>query len=153
MGEKARDKMSGSEKAHKFLSGKNIGFTFTASELRGQVMANYSEVTEGMVSGFITRAMKKGMIKVNTPATATYPTIYEVASRVVWDFKAAGVGSVPGRKIAATPRPVLKAPVSEQLLELAAQVSQMEVRKEKRLSDYTTDELLSEIKSRTEGTR
>ena len=91
---------SGSQRLCEYLLDKPLGYQFTN--------ANLEEATkdwgfgEGVVSGFIVRAKKKGMVaavasqkgKGKRPAV-----VYELVSHEAWKFHGPGIGSHAGREI------------------------------------------------------
>ena len=93
---------SGSAKLHEFLCDKPLGYQFTNADLQ-EATKDYG-FGEGVVSGFIVRAKKKGMIvavaskpnKDNRPAV-----VYELISHEAWKFHGPGIGSHAGREITA----------------------------------------------------
>ena len=189
-------KISGSHECHDWLSKQPIGHEFTFVELYHDInQGRFQTLTEGVVTGFITRAKRMGMIEVigNVKVLAKRKPIfkYRYAQKVDWKFKPPGIGSHPGREImgrkhdtaegignliqqvdasiAATGEtkdrlldaldtseaPVLErefeydqGSLSDQLINLAIKVNDLENRPVKTLSDYSTNDLIEELKKR-----
>lgn len=194
---------SGSHECHDWLSKQPIGHEFTFIELfhdinRGRGKNNFlagPELSMGVVTGFITRAKRMGMIEVigSVKVLAKRKPIfkYRYVKKVDWKFKPPGIGSHPGREImgrkhdtaegignliqqvdasiAATGEtkdrlldaldtseaPVLErefeydqGSLSDQLINLAIKVNDLENRPVKTLSDYSTNDLIEELKKR-----
>lgn len=170
--------LSGSEFLHQYLCEHRLGYTFTYNQME-KISIN-GGYTSGVASGFIARALKKGMIqKVGTQKGNRRPqTIYALIDYNAWKFHGPSGGSAPGRTIKGSPHQIddetmhyvgglhseepkeeiptcytLKCTddsLADQLVQIAAKVNQMENKQEKTLADYSTDELLAEIKRRTE---
>lgn len=196
---------SGSHECHDWLSKQPIGHEFTFVELYhdinvGRGTNNFLALpvlTMGVVTGFITRAKKMGMIEVigSVKVLAKRKPIfkYRYVQKVDWKFKPPGIGSHPGREIMgrkhdtaqgignliqqvdeaiaaadtglhSSPEPLRKegyypqlAPkeieydvgsISDQLINLAIKVNDLENRPVKSLSDYSTNDLIEELKAR-----
>lgn len=148
---------SGSAKLHEFLCDKPLGFRFTNTDLEDATKE--LGLGGGVVSGFIVRAKKKGMVaavaskrgKGKRPAV-----VYKLLSHDAWKFHGPGIGSHAGREIIARkhdPIPSLvpleyeTGSLADQLMELAIQVNDLENKKPSLLG-FTTDELLEELRSR-----
>lgn len=91
---------SGSARLHEYLCSQPIGHCFTNAEL--EEATKHWGFGEGVVSGFIVRAKKKGMIaavasksgKGRKPAV-----VYQVINHDGWKFHGPGIGSHAGREI------------------------------------------------------
>ena len=93
---------SGSAKLHEFLCDKPLGFRFTNSELE-EMTKDYG-FGEGVVSGFIVRAKRKGMLAAvaSRPGKGNRPAvIYEIVNHDGWKFHGPSIGSHAGREITA----------------------------------------------------
>lgn len=174
---------SGSARLHEYLCSQPIGHCFTNAELE-EATKDWG-FGEGVVSGFIVRAKKKGMIaavasksgKGRKPAV-----VYQVINHDGWKFHGPGIGSHAGREIHARKhdpipslvdlmfnRPPKEEPMPEpeeeyetdkvlmtydtgsladQLMELAIKVNDLENRPVKTLADYSTNDLIEELKTR-----
>lgn len=117
--------------------------------------ANISEklgISFGAASGFISKAVKAGALyKAGRVGINTSYRIESLSLLKEMPVKIKpGFGSNPGKASAGRgPLPPLRVPeasLSEQLLEIASRVDKL-----RPLSDYTTDELLAEIRRRTSG--
>ena len=189
---------SGSHECHDWLSKQPIGHEFTFIELFHDINRDRSqELSMGVVTGFITRARRMGMIEVigSVKVLAKRKPIfkYRYAQKVDWKFKPPGIGSHPGREIMgrkhdtaqgignliqqvdeaiaaadtglhSSPEPLRKegyypqlAPkeieydvgsLSDQLINLAIKVNDLENRPVKTLADYSTNDLIEELKAR-----
>lgn len=159
-----------------------ISKRFTSKQLHHQVLKYHPDITEGMVSGFITRAKEKGVIDehgrqlVHRNKSAV---IYRLIRKVAWDFHGPGIGSQPGRvgSYATSPLPQKELPLmpaepeektglteamtedqktltydngslTDQLIQIAYQVLALEEKPQPTLADFTTDELIEELKKR-----
>ena len=121
------------------------------------------DVTEGAITGFIYRAFRLGRVKVVGKAEGNGDRLlhqYEIVNREPWAFKPKGRGSEKGRTISdrhQNPVPdaepemetvtsyPLQSLLSDRLFNLALEVAEME---SKSLKDYSTDELIEELKTR-----
>lgn len=196
---------SGSHECHDWLSQQPIGHEFTFVEFshdvnRGRGTNNFLAkplLSDGVVTGFITRARKMGMIEVigTVKVRAKRKPIfkYRYIQNVDWKFKPPGIGSHKGREImgrkhdtaegignliqqadqavAATSGDKIEVPVttiedmsglpqleheieydqgsiSDQLINLAIKVNELENRPLKTLADYSTNDLIEELKLR-----
>lgn len=91
---------SGSARLHEFLTDKPIGFRFTNAELE-EATKDWG-FGEGVISGFIVRAKKKGMVAAvaSKPGKDKRPAVvYELQSHEAWKFHGPGIGSRAGREI------------------------------------------------------
>lgn len=95
---------SGSHECHDWLSKQPIGHEFTFIELYHDINKDRSqELSMGVVTGFIARAKRMGMIEVigSVKVLAKRKPIfkYRYVKKVDWKFKPPGIGSHPGREI------------------------------------------------------
>ena len=203
-------RISGSHQCHEVLSAQPIGWEFTHATFKQVVHQHYPELTDGVITGFLTRAKKMGMITIRglTKTHEGRKSVfkYRLEEVVEWQFKSAGIGSYKGRGIMGrhhdkpidTPEslgqliegadtksaisreaaeklgvPVVDLPVSEhshddmagipvleaeieydqgsisdQLINLAIKVNDLENRPVKTLADYSTNDLIEELKKR-----
>jgi hypothetical protein len=91
---------SGSAKLHEFLCDKPLGFRFTNSELV-EAVGDWG-FGEGVFSGFIVRAKKKGMIAAvagKPNKDNRFAVVYELINHDGWKFHGPGIGSYAGREI------------------------------------------------------
>lgn len=188
---------SGSHECHDWLSKQPIGHEFTFIELYHDINKDRSqELSMGVVTGFIARAKRMGMIEVigSVKVLAKRKPIfkYRYVKNVDWKFKPPGIGSHPGREIMghkhdtaegignliqqvdasivasdgglhSSPEPLRKedyypqlereieydqGSLSDQLINLAIKVNDLENRPVKTLSDYSTNDLIEELKKR-----
>ena len=91
---------SGSQRLCEYLLDKPLGYQFTKADLE-EATKDWG-FGEGVVSGFIVRAKKKGMVA----AVASKPgkgkrtaVVYELVSHNAWKFHGPGIGSHAGREI------------------------------------------------------
>ena len=91
---------SGSQRLCEYLLDKPLGFRFTNADL--EEATKDCGFGEGVVSGFIVRAKKKGMVTAvaSKPGKGKRPAvIYELISHDAWKFHGPGIGSHAGREI------------------------------------------------------
>ena len=121
-------------------------------------------MSQGMITGFLHRAVQKGMVQ--KKAQKGNAVVYELLDRnVTWRFSKPSKGSKKGKHLTGTKREKLppfeeiaeeitektkliqftEKTLSGQILDLAAMVEKLESRP---LADFTTDQLLEEIKRR-----
>lgn len=197
-----KGEISGSHLCHDILSKQPVWWEFTFVDFTNLVRAVHPHMTDGAITGFLTRAKRMGMITVigsSKVAAKRKPVFkYRYDKLVRWSFKTAGIGSHPGREIMRrqhdkpidTPeslgqliqdadRALPKTPagdvwpstlgdepeplaphtleaeieydqgsLSDQLINLAIKVNDLENRPQKSLVDYSTDELIEELKRR-----
>ncbi len=147
---------SGSEIMHGILiSWQHSGY-FTAKEFVEYVRHCGYNYSYGSVTGFISHCKAKSRIRpIAKNGTAE---VYELIDEAPWEFKHPSMGSVAGRTIQPKPKEKLDLPqatsdplpsLSDELLRIATEVSLLEARQDKTLADFTTDELLEELKKRT----
>lgn len=158
---------SASELLHGLLMKEEVGFKFTMQTLKDMAAVAEVDVTEGAITGFIHRAVRLGRVQVAGKAKGNEGRKlhqYEILNREPWVFKAKGRGSDKGRTIGdrhynpvpgKMPEPEkeeiitttypLQSLASDRLFNLAVEVAEME---KKSLKDYSTDELIAELKTR-----
>ena len=91
---------SGSQRLCEYLLDKPLGFRFTNADLENATKD--WGFGEGVVSGFIARAKKKGMVAAvaSKPNKGKRPAVvYELMSHEAWKFHGPGIGSHAGREI------------------------------------------------------
>ena len=154
---------SASEQLHGLLMQEDVGYKFTKDSLKTKVSdAGLEEISEGAITGFIHRAVRFGHVQFAGKVAGKQGRIlyqYEIMDRGPWEFKPPSKGSRKGRTIGERhyqEMPVLSddtnddtpAPVESlymRLFDLAAEVEALE---KKSLKDYTSDELIAELKTR-----
>lgn len=153
---------SASEQLHVLLMQEDVGYKFTKDSLKAKVSdAGLEGISEGAITGFIHRAVRFGHVQFAGKVAGEHGRMlhqYEIVDREPWDFKPKSHGSHKGRKIGERHYqevPVLKdetpAPIESlymRLFDLAAEVEALE---KKSLKDYSTDELIAELKRRIIG--
>lgn len=93
---------SGSQRLCEHLLDKPLGYQFTNADLE-EATKDWG-FGEGVVSGFIVRAKKKGMVAAvaSKPGKGKRPAmVYELVSHEAWKFHGPGIGSHAGREIIA----------------------------------------------------
>lgn len=197
--------ISGSHECHDWLSKQPIWHEFTFIEFYHDVNRDRKNMlTMGVVTGFITRAKRMGMIEVigSVKVLAKRKPIfkYRYVRSVDWNFKGPGIGSNPGRAIMGRKHDTAEdlgklimqadtnvqakqsiganfvhsldakmlneagiggtdvvvgvdieydvGSISDQLINLAIKVNDLENRPVKALSDYSTNDLIEELKLR-----
>lgn len=152
---------SASEKLHGLLMKEGVGFKFTMQTLKDMAAEAEMNVTDGAVTGFIQRAVRFGRAQLVGKVKGNEGRMlhqYETLNREPWKFKHKGRGSEKGRTISdrhynpvpdltglhSDPEPEVKI-ISDRLFNLAVEVAEME---KKSLKDYSTDELIAELKRR-----
>lgn len=162
-------KTSASEQLHGLLMQEDVGYKFTMQTLKDMAAEAGVDVTEGAITGFIHRAVRLGRVQVAGKTEGNKGRMlhqYEILDREPWSFKAKSRGSDKGRTIsgrhynpvpAGAPEPeekketvkVSNYPVqsllSDRLFMLAVEATELE---KKSLKDYSTDELIAELKTR-----
>ena len=154
---------SATELLHGLLMKEEVGFKFTMQTLRDMAAQAGVDVTQGAVTGFIHRATSFGHVQVVGKVKGNEGRMlhqYEILNRDPWGFKPKSHGSNKGRKIKNRQyNPVPDAEpeaktgtnypdqtlMSDQLFLLAVEVAALE---KKSLKDYSTDELIAELKTR-----
>lgn len=154
---------SATELLHDLLMKEEVGFKFTMQTLKDMAAQAGVDVTQGAITGFIHRAQRLGRVSIYGRAEGANGhklAAYEIVDRDPWDFKPKSHGSNKGRKIknrqynpvpddepevkTGTNYPV-QSLMSDQLFLLAVDVAALE---KKSLKDYSTDELIAELKTR-----
>ena len=161
---------SASELLHGLLMKEQVGFKFTMQTLKDMAAEAEMGVTQGAITGFIHRVVRFGHVQMVGKVKGNEGRMlhqYEILDREPWDFKPKSLGSPKGRTIRnrqynpvpdltglhSDPEPEAKTgtnyPVqtllSDQLFFLAVDVAALE---KKSLKDYSTDELIEELKTR-----
>ena len=150
---------SASEQLHGLLMQEDVGYKFTKDSLKTKVSdSGLDGISEGAITGFIHRAVRFGHVQFAGKVAGEQGRMlyqYEIVDREPWEFKPRGKGSPKGRTIGERhyqEMPVLSdntpAPVESlymRLFDLAAEVEALE---KKSLKDYSTDELIAELKTR-----
>ena len=154
---------SATELLHDLLMKEEVGFKFTMQTLKDMAAQAGVDVTQGAITGFIHRASRFGHVQVVGKVMGNEGRMlhqYEILNRDPWGFKPKSHGSNKGRKIknrqynpVPDAEPEVKTftnyPVqtllSDQLFLLAVEVAALE---KKSLKDYSTDELIAELKMR-----
>ena len=148
---------------HDLLMKEEVGFKFTMQTLKDMAAQAGVDVTQGAITGFIHRASRFGHVQVVGKVKGNEGRMlhqYEILNRDPWGFKPKSRGSNKGRKIknrqynpvpdaepeakTGTNYPV-QTLLSDQLFLLAVEVAALE---KKSLKDYSTDELIAELKRR-----
>ena len=151
-----------------------VGFKFTMQSLRDMAAQAEMDMTQGAITGFIHRAVRLGRVQIVGKVKGNQGRMlyqYVIVDREPWDFKDKTHGSNKGRvmrnrhynpvpdltELHSDPEPEAKTvtsyPVQSlardylfmRLFDLAAEVEALE---KKSLKDYSTDELIAELKTR-----
>ena len=157
-------KISASEQLHGLLMKEDVGYLFTKDSLKSMVFyAGLDEISEGAITGFIHRAVRFGHVQFAGKVAGEQGRMlyqYEIVDREAWEFKPPSKGSPKGRTIGERhyqemPEPKnetvkvsnyqLQSLLSDRLFALTVEVAEME---KKSLKDYTSDELIAELKTR-----
>ena len=156
-------KTSASEMLHGLLMKEDVGYKFTKDSLKTKVSdAGLDEISEGAITGFIHRAVRFGHVQFAGKVAGEHGRMlhqYEIVDREPWEFKPPSKGSPKGRTIGERhyqEMPVLSDDTNDdtpasveslymRLFDLAAEVEALE---KKSLKDYSTDELIAELKTR-----
>ena len=139
-----------------------VGFKFTMQTLKDMAAQAGMGVTQGAITGFIHRASRFGHVQIVGKVMGNEGRMlhqYEIVDREPWEFKPPSKGSPKGRTMGErhyqemlvfsddinddTPAPVES--LYMRLFDLAAEVEALE---KKSLKDYSTDELIAELKTR-----
>ena len=155
---------SASEQLHSLLMKEDVGYKFTKDSLKTKVSdAGLDEISDGAITGFIHRASRFGHVQVVGKVKGNEGRMlhqYEILNRDPWGFKPKSHGTNKGRKIKNRQyNPVPDAEpeaktgtnypaqtlMSDQLFLLAVEVAALE---KKSLKDYSTNELIEELKTR-----
>ena len=149
---------SATELLHDLLMKEEVGFTFTMQSLRDMAAQAEMDMTQGAITGFIHRASRFGHVQVVGKVKGNEGRMihqYEILNRDPWGFKPKSHGSHKGRKIGERHYqevPVLKnetpAPIESLYMRLFDLVVEVEALEKKSLKDYSTDELIAELKTR-----
>ena len=140
-----------------------VGFKFTMQTLKDMAAQAGMDVTQGAITGFIHRASRFGHVQVVGKVKGNEGRMlhqYEILNRDPWGFKPKSHGSNKGRKIknrqynpvpdaepeakTGTSYPI-QSLLSDRLFNLAVEVAALE---KKSITDYSTDELIEELKTR-----
>lgn len=182
---------SASNILHGILVQHAIGYEFDIRTLQQEPINYGYDFSEGAITGFIVRAIRKGIVTVKgtTRPKGQQRTrrLYILVDKQDWLFKSPGIGSYPGRKIMGhhnadqteifatsayldpipgtddipvediiqqivqnDPEKITydEGSISDQLINLAIKVNELENRPVKTLSDYSTNDLIEELKTR-----
>lgn len=154
---------SATELLHDLLMKEEVGFKFTMQTLKDMAAQAGMDVTQGAITGFIHRASRFGHVQVVGKVKGNEGRMlhqYEILNRDPWGFKPKSHGSNKGRKIknrqynpvpdaepeakTGTSYPI-QSLLSDRLFNLAVEVAALE---KKSITDYSTDELIAELKTR-----
>ena len=154
-------KTSASEQLHGLLMQEDVGYKFTKDSLKNKASdAGFDEISEGAITGFIHRAVRFGHVQFAGKVAGEQGRMlyqYEIVDREPWEFKPPSKGSPRGRTIGE--RHYQEVPenqnqekeeqsvisLSDRLFMLAVEVAELE---KKSIKDYSTDELIAELKTR-----
>ena len=155
---------SATEQLHGLLMQEDVGYKFTKDSLKTKVSdAGLDEISEGAITGFIHRAVRFGHVQFAGKVVGEHRRMlhqYEIIDRESWAFKPPSKGSPKGRTIGErhyqeVPEPKketvkfsnypLQSLLSDRLFMLAVEAAELE---KKSLKDYSTDELIAELKTR-----
>ena len=152
-------KTSASEQLHGLLMQEDVGYKFTKDSLKNKASdAGLDEISEGAITGFIHRAVRFGHVQFAGKVAGEHGRMlyqYEIVNRESKKNKQRNKGSTKGRTIRErhyqempmlsddTPAPVKS--LCMRLFDLAAEVEALE---KKSIKDYSTDELIAELKTR-----
>ena len=154
---------SATELLHDLLMKEEVGFKFTMQTLKDMAAQAGVDVTQGAITGFIHRESRFGHVQVVGKVKGNEGRMlhqYEILNRDPWGFKPKSHGSNKGRKIknrqynpVPDAEPEVKTGInypvqtlmSDRLFNLAIEVAEME---KKSIKDYSTDELIAELKRR-----
>ena len=154
---------SATELLHDLLMKEVVGFKFTMQTLKDITAQAGVDVTKGAITGFIHRAVRFGHVQLVGKVKGNEGRMlhqYEILNCEPWGFKPKSHGSNKSRKIknrqynpvpdaepevkTGTAYPV-QTLLSDQLFLLAVDVAALE---KKSIRDYSTDELIAELKRR-----
>ena len=161
---------SASELLHGLLMKQEVGFKFTMQTLKDMAAQAGMDVTGGAITGFIHRAVRFGHVQLVGKVKGNEGRMlhqYEILNCEPWDFKPKSHGSNKGRTIKnrqynpvpdltelhSDSEPEAKTGInypvqtllSDQLFLLAVDVAALE---KKSITDYSTNELIAELKRR-----
>ena len=154
---------SASEQLHGLLMQEDVGYKFTKDSLKTKVSdAGLDGISEGAITGFIHRAVRFGHVQFAGKVAGEQGRMlhqYKIVNREPWGFKPRSKGSPKGRTIGERhyqEMPVLSddthddtpAPVESLYMRLFDLVAEVEALEKKSLKDYSTDELIEELKTR-----
>ena len=152
---------SASKQLHGLLIQEDVGYKFTKDNLKNKASdAGLDEISEGAITGFIHRAVRFGHVQFVGKVAGEHGRMlhqYEIIDRESWAFKPPSKGSPKGRTIGE--RHYQEMPenqnheeeeqsmisLSDRLFMLAVEAAELE---KKSLKDYTSDELIEELKRR-----
>ena len=154
---------SASEQLHGLLMQEDVGYKFKKDSLKIKVSdAGLDGISEGAITGFIYRAVRFGHVQFAGKIAGEHGRMlyqYKIVDRDPWGFKPRSKGSPKGRTMRErhyqemlalnddtpddTPAPVES--LYMRLFDLAAEVEALE---KKSIKDYSTDELIAELKKR-----
>ena len=151
---------SATEQLHGLLMQEDVGYKFTKDNLKTKVSdAGLEGISEGAITGFIHRAVRFGHVQFAGKVAGKQGRMlyqYEIVNREPWGFKPPSKGSRKGRTIGE--RHNQEVPenqsqeeeqtvisLSDRLFMLAVEAAELE---KKSLKDYSTDELIAELKTR-----
>ena len=154
-------KTSASEMLHTLLMQEDVGYKFTKDSLKIMVSdAGLDEISEGAITGFIHRAVRFGHVQFAGKVVGEHRRMlhqYEIIDREPWAFKPPSKGSPKGRTIGEMHYQEVPEnqnqeeeeqsmiSLSDRLFMLAVEAAELE---KKSLKDYSTDELIAELKTR-----
>ena len=138
----------------------DVGYKFTKDSLKNKASAaGLDKISEGAITGFIHRAVRFGHVQFAGKVAGEQGRMlyqYEIIDREPWEFKPPSKGSPKGRTIGE--RHYQELPenqsqeeeqtvisLSDRLFMLAVEAAELE---KKSLKDYSTDELIAELKKR-----
>ncbi len=158
MGNKSATKL-----LHDLLMKEEVGFKFTMQTLKDMAAQAGMDVTGGAITGFIHRAVRFGHVQFAGKVVGEHGRMlhqYEIIDRESWAFKPPSKGSPKGRTMGErhyqeVPEPKnetvkvsnypLQSLLSDRLFMLVVEAAELE---KKSLKDYSTDELIAELKRR-----
>ena len=152
--------ISASKQLHSLLMKEDVGYKFTKDSLKNKASAaGLDKISEGAITGFIHRAVRFGHVQFAGKVAGEQGRMlyqYEIIDREPWEFKPPSKGSTKGRTIGE--RHYQEVPenqsqeeeqtvisLSDRLFMLAVEAAELE---KKSLKDYSTDELIAELKTR-----
>ena len=155
--------VSASEQLHGLLMQEDVGYKFTKDSLKTNVSdAGLDGISDGAITGFIHRAVRFGHVQFAGKVAGKHGRMlyqYKIMDRKPWEFKPRSKGSPKGRTIGERhyqKMPVLSddtngdtpAPIESLYMRLFDLVAEVEALEKKSLKDYSTDELIAELKTR-----
>ena len=152
-------KVSASEQLHGLLMQEDVGYKFTKDSLKTKVSdAGLDGISDGAITGFIHRAVRFGHVQFAGKVAGEQGRMlyqYEIVDREPWEFKPRSKGSPKGRTMRERhyqEMPVLSdntpAPVESLYMRLFGLAAEVEALEKKSIKDYSTDELIAELKRR-----